>query len=98
MAERGELEVVPEVEAGSPDHCDRAEARIQRALADDVGDPLVAPEQRDLVDEMPEQHVEVGVRTALRRAEPATVTQHSPVRVDAVLAGVAEHITAVELI
>ena len=50
-----------QIKARAPDDGDGPEARIISALADDVGNPLVAPEQGDLMNEMSEEFVEIGV-------------------------------------
>src|SRR5690348_13452483 len=98
VAERGELEVVAEVEPGPADDGDRAEAGVDRTLAYHVADPLVPPEQGDLVVEVPEQHVEVRVRAALPGAEPSAVAEHPAIGGDAVVLRVAQHVPAVELV
>src|SRR5215467_6132054 len=93
-----EFQVVPQVEPGTAHHRDRAEAWVKGTLADDVADPLVAPEQRYLVDEMGEQHVEVGVWPALPGTEPSAVAQYPPVCGNPVVLGVSQHVTAIELV
>src|SRR5580698_5167729 len=98
MAERQPLEVVAQVEPGAPHDGDRAEARIVSAFADHVRNALVSPEQSDLVNEMGEELVIVGVCAGTGRNRCTAVSEDSLVGREAIVLGIPQHIAAIELI
>src|SRR5581483_12058610 len=98
MAERQPLQVVAQIEAGTPNDSDRAEAGIVSALANDVGNPLIAPEENDLVNEVSEEFVEIRIRTRTGRYLAAAITKHAAINSEAVLHCVAQHFPSIELV
>src|SRR6266511_3603036 len=98
MTERGELEVVPQIQSGAPDDGDGAEARIVSALADHVRDALVAPEESHLIDEVREEIMEIGVGSRAGGHGAAAVTEHAAVGRQPIAVRIAQHFTPVELI
>src|SRR5262249_6558269 len=86
------------VEACAAHDGDRAETRIVGALANDVRNAFVAPEQSDLMDEVREQLMEVNIGPRARRTRTRTVTQNTAVSGNSIAGGVAKHFAAIELI
>src|SRR5262249_3181067 len=98
VAEREPLQIVAQVEAGAPDDRDRAETRIVSTLAYHVGNPLVAPEQRHLVNEMGEGFGEGGLGAGADRPWAPAVVKDPPISSQAVSMRVAQDFAAIELI
>src|SRR5215831_7576016 len=92
------LQVVAQVQSGAAHDGNRAEAGIEGTLADDVRNALVAPEQRDLVNEVSEQLVEVRIGPGTSRAGSRSVTEDAAIGIDAVAHRIAQDFAAVELI
>src|SRR5262245_57561749 len=98
MAERKPLQIVAQIEPGAADDGDRAKAWIIGALANDIRNALVAPEQRDLMDEMGKQLVEIGVWPGARRHRYSAVIENPTIGRQPVALRVAQHLAPVELI
>src|SRR4030095_2827835 len=98
VAVRRELQVVAKIEPSPANDGYAAEARIIGALAHNVADALVPPEDRDLIDEMAEQAVEIEIRACFRWKLRTAVTEGSAVSEEGIPQRVAKHVATIELV
>src|SRR6185369_3291403 len=98
MTKRHELQIVAQVESRAPHNRYAAEARIKRALAYHVRYAFVSPEQSNLVDEMTEAPVEIGVSPRACRDGSASIAERAPVRSKSIASRVTKHFSSIKLI
>src|SRR5580700_4122158 len=98
MAERQPLQVVAQVQTGAPHDGDGSEAGIISAFTDHIGNSLVPPKERHLMNEMGVKFVEVRVSPGAGGNRAFAVIEDALVRGQAFALRIAQHLTAIELV